>query len=221
MHVFPLRYVKPFVKLTPLVGLLVVYTLSADTGLDGILSKIEDHYNRTKTLQVQFVEQYTPPGSIRRTESGTLLLRKPGKMRGEYTQPQGKLFISDGKSLWLYTPDDKRAQKMSLKNTEDLRAPLAFLLGKLHFTKDFRNLQAKSEGSLTRITAEPKTENLPYSGVEFLVSPDDRIQELKLTGADRSILDFTFQGEKDDPPLDSKLFQFQLPPGAVLEESAQ
>jgi outer membrane lipoprotein carrier protein len=221
MHVFPFCYVKPFVKLTPLIGLLVVYTLSADTGLDGILSKLEDHYNRTKTLQVQFVEQYTPPGSIRRTESGTLMLRKPGKMRGEYAQPQGKLFISDGKSLWLYTPDDKHAQKMPLKNTEDLRAPLAFLLGKLHFTKEFQNLQAKPEGSLTRITAQPKGENLPYSNVEFVVTPEDRIQELKVIGFDRSVLDFTFQGEKDDPPLDSKLFQFQLPPGAVLEETAQ
>jgi outer membrane lipoprotein carrier protein len=209
------------VKLTALVGLLVVCTLSADTGLDGLLSKVEDHYNRAKTLQVQFTEQYTPPGSIRRTESGTLMLRKPGKMRGEYSQPQGKLFLSDGKSLWLYTPDDRRAQKMSLKNTEDLRAPLAFLLGKLHFTKEFRNLQARTEGSSTRITAEPKLDSLPYSNVEFVVSADSRIQELKVTGMDRSVLDFTFQQEKDDPPLDAKLFEFRLPPGAVLEETAQ
>lgn len=218
---FPRPLRLSFVRLTPLIGLLVVYTLAADTGLDGLLSRVEDHYNRAKTLQVQFSEQYTPPGSIRRTESGTLMLRKPGRMRGEYSQPQGKLFISDGKSLWLYTPDDHRAQKMPLKNSEDMRAPLAFLLGKLHFSKDFRNLQAHPDGALTRITAEPRTEGLPYSTVEFVVTPDDRIQELKLTGSDRSVLDFTFQQEKDDPPLDSKLFQFQLPPGAVLEETAQ
>ena len=200
---------------------LAVCVASADTGLDGLLAKVEDHYNRAKTLEVQFTEQYTPPGSIRRTESGTLLLRKPGRMRGEYSQPKGKLFISDGKFLWLYTPNDNRAQKMPLKATEDMRAPLAFLLGKLHFSKEFRNLQARQEGSLTRITAEPKTEDLPYSNVEFAVTPESRIQELKVTGFDRSILDFTFTQEKDDPPLDSKLFQFQLPPGAVLEESAQ
>jgi outer membrane lipoprotein carrier protein len=209
------------VNLTPLIGVLAVSTLAADSGLDSLLSRVEEHYNRTKTLQVQFNEQYTPPGSIRRTESGTLMLRKPGKMRGEYSQPQGKLFLSDGKSLWLYTPDDRRAQKMPLKNSEDMRVYFAFLLGKLHFTKEFRNLQAHSEGSLTRITAAPKTEGLPYSGVEFFVTPDDRIQELKLTGVDRSVLDFTFQQEKDDPPLDAKLFEFRLPPGAVLEEATQ
>jgi outer membrane lipoprotein carrier protein len=201
--------------------LLAVSALGADTGLDSLLTKVEEHYNRTKTLQVSFTEQYTPPGSIQRTESGTLLLRKPGRMRGDYSQPKGKLFISDGKFLWLYTPDDNKAEKMSLKETEDMRAPLAFLLGKLHFTKEFRNLQAHAEGTAMRITAEPRTQDLPYSTVEFVVSAENRIQELKVTGYDRSILDFSFAGEKDDPPLDAKLFEFHLPPGATLEESAQ
>ncbi len=208
-------------RLTPLIGLLVVSAFGADTGLDSLLAKVEGHYNHAKTLQVSFTEQYTPPGSIRRTESGTLLLRKPGRMRGDYSQPQGKLFISDGKFLWLYTPDDHKAEKMPLKVSEDMRAPLAFLLGKLHFTKEFRNLQARPEGTATRITAEPRTQDLPYSSVEFVVSAESRIQELKVTGFDRSILDFTFADEKDDPALDAKLFEFHLPPGATLEESAQ
>ncbi len=102
-----------------------------------------------------------------------------------------------------------------------MRAPLAFLLGKLDFSKEFRNLQGKPEGADTRVTAEPKTENLPYSAVEFLVTPEGRIRELKVTGFDRSILAFTFDQEKVDPPLDGKLFQFQAPPGVQLEESGQ
>ncbi|MBV8903250.1 MAG: outer membrane lipoprotein carrier protein LolA [Acidobacteriia bacterium] len=203
-----------------LIALLGVSAFAGDTGLDTLLGKVEDHYNRAKTLQVSFTEQYTPPGSIRRTETGTLLLRKPGKMRGEYSQPKGKLFISDGKYLWLYTPDDNRAEKMPLKVSDDMRAPLAFLLGKLHFNKEFRNLQAHSEGGLTRITAEPKTDTLPYASVEFVVSPENRLQELKVTGFDRSVLVFSFTQEKDDPPLDASLFQFQLPAGAKLEETA-
>ena len=83
------------------------------------------------------------PAGAKRSESGTLLLRKPGKMRWDYDQPKGKLFVSDGKFLWLYTPEDNRAEKMKLKESDDMRAPLAFLLGKLDFQKEFRNLQAK------------------------------------------------------------------------------
>ena len=70
-----------------------------------------------------------------------------------------------------------------------MRAPLAFLLGKLDFQKEFRNLQAKPEGTDMRITAEPKTDNLPYSAVEFVVTPDQHIKVVKVTGFDHSILD--------------------------------
>ena len=103
---------------------------------------------------------------------------------------------------------------MKLKESDDMRAPLAFLLGKLDFQKEFRNLQAKPEGSDMRITAEPKTDNLPYSAVEFVVAPDQHIKVVKVTGYDHSILEFRFDQEKVDPPLDAKLFQFQAPKGA-------
>jgi outer membrane lipoprotein carrier protein len=142
-------------------------------------------------------------------------------MRWEYTQPQGKLFISDGKFLWLYVPADNRAEKMKLQESEDMRAPLAFLLGKLNFDKEFRNLQATPVADGLRITAEPKSDNLPYSHVEFVVTPDNRISNVQVTGFDKSILDFAFSHEKMNPALDSKLFQFHAPAGAEIVEAAQ
>jgi outer membrane lipoprotein carrier protein len=198
-----------------------VSAFAGDAALDALLKRVETRYNQTKTLQVLFHEDYTPPGRAKRTESGTLVLRKPGKMRWDYDQPKGKLFVSDGKYLWLYTPLENRAEKMKLKESDDMRAPLAFLLGKLDFQKEFRNLQAKQEGPDMRITAEPKTDNLPYSAVEFLVAPDQRIKLVKVTGFDHSVLEFRLNEEKVDPPLDAKLFQFQAPKGARLVEAGQ
>jgi len=198
-----------------------VSAFAGDAALDALLKRVETRYNQAKTLQVLFHEDYTPPGRAKRTESGTLVLRKPGKMRWDYDQPKGKLFVSDGKYLWLYTPLENRAEKMKLKESDDMRAPLAFLLGKLDFQKEFRNLQAKQEGPNMRITAEPKTDNLPYSAVEFLVAPDQRIKLVKVTGFDHSVLEFRLDEEKVDPPLDAKLFQFQVPKGARLVEAGQ
>jgi outer membrane lipoprotein carrier protein len=204
-----------------LIGLLAVCALRADTRLDTLLKGVEARYNRAQTLQVLFTEQYTPPGKARRTESGLLMLRKPGKMRWAYSQPPGKLFVSDGKLLWLYTPEENRVERMKFRESDDMRAPLAFLLGKLNFDKEFRNIQSKIEGADTRILAEPKTDNLPYSAVEFLVALDSHIKEVKVTGFDRSILHFTFDQERVDPQLDGKLFQFSMPKGAELVESGQ
>lgn len=194
---------------------------AADPGLDKLLKSVENRYNKTKTLQVLFNESYTPQGKPPRSESGTLMLRKPGRMRWEYAQPKGKLFVSDGKSLWLYTPADNRAEQMKLQESEDMHAPLAFLLGRLNFDKDFRNLQARPDGDATRITAEPRTDNLPYTAVEFVVAADSQIREVKVTGFDNSILDFHFESEKLDPPLDARLFEFKAPAGATVVEDGQ
>jgi len=201
-------------------GMLAVCVMGA-TPMDTVLKGVESRYNQAKTLQVSFQEDYTAPGHSRRTESGILMLRKPGRMRWNYSDPAGKLFVSDGKLLWLYTPSENRVEKMKFQESDDMRAPLAFLLGKLHFDKEFRNLQARSEGADTRIVAEPRTDNLPYSAVEFVVAPDNHIKEVKVTGFDKSVLHFTFDGERLDPKLADSLFHFEVPKGAELVETGQ
>ena len=206
---------KPF---RLIIGLLAVSAFAADPGLDELLKSVESRYNHAKTLQVLFKEQYTQPGKATLSESGLLMLRKPLRMRWDYSQPKGKLVLSDGTNLWVYNPATNRAEKMSLKQTEDMRAPLAFLLGKLNFQKEFRNLKGTKEGLYdTRITAESNSENLPYSAVEFVVTHDSHIKEVKITYYDKAVLNLTFDQERIDPPLDAKLFQFQLPPGAQME----
>ena len=80
-----------------------------------MLKAVEARYNHAQTLQVGFHEAYTGPGQPRRMESGTLLLRKPGRMRWDYTSPEGKLFVSDGKFLWLYTPSNRQVEKMKIE----------------------------------------------------------------------------------------------------------
>jgi outer membrane lipoprotein carrier protein len=201
--------------------LLPVSLCAATLDLGPLLQAVENRYNHAQTLQVVFHEAYTGPGRPRRTESGTLQLRKPGRMRWDYSSPQGKLFVSDGKFLWLYTPSDRHVEKMKIKESDDMRAPLAFLLGKLHFEKEFRNIQGQPEAGGTRIIAEPKTDSLPYTKVEFVVAPDAQIRRVQVTGFDHSILEFDFEQEKLNPPLEARLFQFRMPQGAELVESTQ
>ena len=220
-----LSCVKSFVRVFWLsLPWLVVSALAADAPLNTVLKDVEYRYNHAKTLQVLFTDQYTPKGGIQRTESGVLLLRKPGKMRWEYTQPdavKGKLVVSDGSFLYIFTPADNRGQKMKLKDSmaEEMEAPLAFLLGKLNFDKEFKNIQAHPDGSDLRITGEPKNENLPYSSVDFVVTPQNQIRQLKIT-LPAYTLEFAFTMEKMDPALDAKLFLFQLPAGAQWDEAA-
>ena len=192
------------------------WALAAGTDTTALLKTIENRYNRARTVQVLFVQTYTAQNRPQRKESGELFLRKPGRMRWQYTSPKGKLFVSDGKEIYLYTPSSNRVEKMKAKESDDMRTPLGFLLGKLDFWRDFQKFISRPEGPDIRITAEPKSDRAPYSEVEFVVTPAAVIRSLKITGQDRSIMEFRFSNEKLNPPLAENLFKFVPPPGAEV-----
>jgi len=197
-------------------ALLAVPAVASDGLLSHLLQSVEARYNGARTLQVSFEETYNGAGRGRQTESGDLYLRKPGRMRWEYRTPAGKLFVSDGKQVYFYNPATNRAEKTKLRETEDMRAPLAFLLGKLDFDKDFTNFQLKNEGNDAVITALPRSEKLPYKQVEFTVNPlkGYSIGRLVISGQDGSVLTFRFANEVVNPSISDRLFRFQLPEGA-------
>ena len=183
-----------------------------------LLKGVEEHYNRIQTLEVSFTESVTQQGR-KHTEKGELFLRKPGKMRWQYSN--GKLYISDGKYIYSYNPGENRAEQMPFKEIDDMRAPLAFLLGHLHFEDDFKQFVARPDRENTFITATPKSEKMPYSEVSFLVSPDSVIHWLSVKGQDGSVLEYVFEGEKRNPAIAETMFKFAPPPGVEFVKSAQ
>jgi outer membrane lipoprotein carrier protein len=197
---------------------LIAPARAADFDVARTLKGIEDRYNRAQALQLSFTESYQLRGR-QQVEKGELFLRKPGRMRWQYTSPPGKLFISDNKFIYSYTPQDHRAEKMKMKETDDMRAPLAFLLGRLQFSEDFREFRSHPEGDGVFITAIPKSDKLPYTEVSFLAAPDFSIRRLEVKGQDGSLLQFTFENEKKDPPLQDAMFRFTPPPGAEYVDS--
>ncbi|MCC6388960.1 MAG: outer membrane lipoprotein chaperone LolA [Bryobacterales bacterium] len=186
------------------------------------LKKVEDRYNNVRTLELDFSQtmSFLAQPTAKRTESGVLYLRKPGKMRWDYQQPSKKVFLSDGKDVYFYTPAANRMERSKLKETEDMRAPLAFLLGRLDFNRDFREYRVREENGGHWIVAKPKSDKAPYKEVEFLLLPDSRIGRLRVLGQDESLMEFTFRNERLNPPIDDKLFHLDVPQGVEVVEVA-
>jgi outer membrane lipoprotein carrier protein len=190
------------------------------TDVTKLLAGIEDRYNHIQTLQVAFSETWTLNGR-KRTGSGTLYLRKPGRMRWEYAMPVGRLFISDGEFIYSYSPEENRAEKIKMKSVEDMRAPLAFLLGRLNFHDDFREFHASPQGADVFITALPKSGKLPYTEVSFLTGSGFVIQKLEVKGQDNSVIQYTFDGEKTNTPIPDSMFRFTPPAGVEYVDSSR
>jgi outer membrane lipoprotein carrier protein len=198
---------------------LATAVFGADADTFKVLRAVETRYNSVRTLELDFEQTYSGPNRARRTESGKLHLLKPGRMRWEYDKPAGKLFVSDGKDYWFYTPSTGRAEKMKLKEAEDMQAPLAFLIGRLDFSRDFAKFTARPEGDRVRITAEPRNPNrAPYREVEFLAAPDARIESLTVKGQDASVMEFRFRNEVRNPAQKASLYTYVPPPGVEVVE---
>jgi len=192
---------------------------AASLSPDQLVRQVEHRYNSARTLTVHFVEHYKSEGHERRPEEGALTLRKVGKMRWDYSEPKGKLFISDGKNLYLYTADDNRVEQWNLKETEDMRAPLAFLLGHMDMEKEFDDFSTRPGPGGTWLDATAKNAHAPYESVKMLIAPDDSIRQLKIQGRDGSELSYDFDQEKLNVPVSDRLFQFTIPPGAEVVNS--
>lgn len=201
-----------------LLGCLV---LQAEPSADALIKKVQDRYNDAHTLTLNFVENYGVLGHARPPETGTLTLRKQGKMRWDYTRPAGKIFVSDGKNVFLYTAADDRVEKVPLKDTEDMRAPLAFLLGHLDMKKEFGDFEVQSGEAGEWLKASARNDRMPYKNVQMLIAQDGSVRVLKVLGRDESLLSFSFTDEKINPPVDDRQFHFTIPAGAEVVDSLE
>lgn len=170
---------------------------------------VERYYNSAKTLEARF-EQRHKAGGRERVETGRLTLRKPGRMRWDYSD--GKVFLADGKRVWFYQPAAGRAEYSDLKESEDLRAPLAFLLGRLDFAKLFGTTRREGE----EIVALAKSEKLPYREVRFVAAVDGSIERVTVMGQDASVMEFRFLDQRKNVSLSDDLFRFSPPAGVEV-----
>src|SRR6267154_6435499 len=150
-----------------------------------VAAGVDQHYNRLHSLQAEFTEVYHGSG-MERTEAGTLWLakggaKKLGKMRWEYRSPREKLFVSDGKDAWFYVPGDRQARRSDARKLDDIRSPLAFLLGKSKLEKEIHGL------SLAPDVAPMIAGDVVLRGVPQAVA--GRVSEIVLEGSpdDRSV----------------------------------
>lgn len=197
---------------------LMASQLWAEVPLLGLLKSVEVRYNAAKTMQTSFQQSLGGKGRITRTEQGELFLLRPGKMRWDYTTPAGKIFLVDGKNVYYYNPATRKAERSPVKESGDLRVPLAFLMGRLDFQRDFREFRTRTEGEITHVIAAPKSDKAPYTEVQFEVNRQAQILSVGVTGHDQSMMTFRFNGEKLGAPIAASKFEFVKPDGAELVE---
>lgn len=198
---------------------------SADARVRELARTVDKRYNRLRSLQADFTESYRGMG-VTRTESGTLWLKRPGRMRWEYREPREKLFVTDGKTAWFYLPGERQVRRAPVKKLDDLRSPLRYLLGKSRLEKEFDGL-AIAEGATPAAAGNTVLRGLPrilqdrVRHVLLEVTSDGRIVRIVIEELDDSTTEFRFRNLVENGNMSDERFRFTPPPGAEVIEAEE
>jgi outer membrane lipoprotein carrier protein len=183
-----------------------------------LIRRIDDHYNHLTSLRAHYTEHFAGMG-LDRTESGTLTLQKPGRMKWSYDLPPGKVFVLDGKYAWFYTPGDAQVTRAAAKQLDDLHSPLRLLLGHTKLVKELDQLTTAPAGSNFRITGVPNGMAQRVRILTLIVSRTGEILSMKIEEMDGALTEFTFTGIEENVPVKPSDFTFTPPTGVVVVDA--
>ncbi len=182
-----------------------------------VAAALQKKYDHITDFTADFVHE-AEGGLLRKKqiESGTVRVKKPGKMRWDYKSPEPKLFLSDGHRIYLHVPADNQVIISPVPEQDQATTAVLFLVGKGNLTRDFTVTYADGGGPDTyALRLQPKLPERDYDWLQLVV--DRRTLQIRtLTAADsqggRST--FQFSNFKENTGLSDKTFTFKIPRGA-------
>ena len=181
-----------------------------------VVVSVENHYRDLNDLTAQVV-QTNVLKSIGKTQkyAGKLFIKKPGRLRLEYTN--GQLVLIDGRSALFYSKKSEQVVKKTFTDFEHMNIPVAFLLGAAHIRDDFEVQQV-----------DPKTPrvlelfpNKPGAAMKKLRLHTDgsgRITTLMIFDRSGNTTEVSFADIREGVGLEDKQFTFTAPKGTEIIE---
>ena len=182
---------------------------------DALARSLQQRYQGIRDFSASFTHSYR--GGVLRTqttESGTVAVKKPGLMRWIYTRPEKKEFVSDGKKIYSYLPQDKQVIVNDVP-ADQVATPALFLAGKGDISRDFTAAAADSPvpGAFA-LKLTPRRSEPDYQYLIVALDPAT-LQIRALTTRDHQGGDstLTFTNMKENRGLSDKDFAFRIPRG--------
>ena len=194
---------------------------AAPPAAEQFAARVQQRYDTIKDFEADFTQVYE--GGVLRTkttERGTVAIKRPGRMRWVYTQPEKKEFVSDGTRVYSYLPADKQ---VIVGPVPEGTTPALFLTGKGHLVRDFTASFTQLPSSGTTGTALKLVPKRPDPDIESLVLVVDsttlQLQQLVAIDKQGGRSTFTFTKLKENRGLSDKIFEFRIPRGVDVVTS--
>ena len=188
--------------------------------LNTLVDGVERSFARMKDFSADFVQIFEDSLNRKQQEAGHLYLMRPRMMRWEYKNPEEKLFVSDGKTVYFYVPADRQVNKEAVRETLDDRMPLMFLVGRPDLRKEFTRfelLNTKPFLQGTKVVRMYPRRKTDLTEVVMEVDPENyQVRRLLLSHTDGSSSEFVFSNIRIDAGLRRSMFDFKVPSGVEV-----
>jgi len=200
-----------------LVSLAAVGRADGDAAT-ALAASIQRHYDQVRDFQADFTHTYVG-GILRKktVERGRMAVRKPGRMRWTYTQPEEKLFVSDGNRVYSYVPADKQVYVAAVPTDDQATTPALFLAGKGNLLRDFTvapvDVPDAPAGSVA-LKLTPKRPEREYDWLNLVVDKSSLALRMLVTSDSQGGLStFAFANLRENTGIADKEFVFVMPRG--------
>ena len=207
--------------------LLLVLTLAAPLQAqtrqpaDAVAKALQARYQSIRDFSADFVQTYrTGVLKTQTQESGTVVVKKPGKMRWVYSKPERKELVSDGRTMHWFVAADK--QVIVSEVADQANTPAMFLGGKGDIARDFTASYAdRQPAGAVALKLVPKRTEPEFEHLIVTLDPQT-LQIRALTTRDHQGGESTlaFANMKENRGLSDKEFVFQVPRGVSVVNDA-
>ncbi len=184
--------------------------------VDEAVQTVEKHYQALTDLSAT-VSQKNFLKLLGKTQifDGKLLIKKPGKLRLDYTN--GQLIVIDGRAALFYSKKSAQVIKKTFTDFEHMNIPVAFLLGAAHIRDDFDVLQPDPK-TPRLLELVPKKAGAAMTKLSLKSDEAGRITALAIFDRSGNVTELSFSDVHEGAGIDDKQFVFKVPKGTEVIE---
>ncbi len=181
-----------------------------------VVAAVENHYREAADITATVVQKnHLKAIGKTQTFQGTLWIKKPGKLRIDYTN--GQVLLVDGKAALFYSKKSAQLVKKTFTGIQEMNIPVAFLLGAAHIRDDFDVLQPDPQ-SPRSLELLPKKEGAAMKKLNLRTDDAGRITGLTIVDRTGNVTEIAFSGIKEGTGIEDRIFDFKPPKGTEIIE---
>lgn len=147
-------------------------------------------------------------------EKGTVTIKRPGRMLWEYTEPEKKLFVSDGRQIFFYVPADK--QVIRRDQPGDKGVALSLLSGQADLLSQFDVTMERGAAGRLRLRLTPKKPDPEVEGLFIETDAHNRISIIDVKDTQGNESRFSFENIRENVGVKDNVFRFVVPKGVEV-----